>query len=258
MGRGDHAQHGGWGGAPRSTPGAPHVPRPRSPPRPPREARRRTGHPSALGLAAEGREGQSTNNGTALDPNTAQTPGIFRQAAINASGWTSGPQGPRDRARTCSAHRRAEDLSPRPGLRPGIAIQPNAKTGVHHHAPGLDPGAVLGLAPGDGAQPRPRALGRSPACPREGGVPHPSSPGLTRGSTPIPKTLVACPGESRGPRPLRQRSRGDQHRHPWSRPRRCHGSTRSRGAFNLHLHQQTRVEQPRETILQAQPGRCAS
>ena len=55
-------------------------------------------------------DGVQVIRGTALDPNTAQTPGMFRQAAINA-------------ARTGAQKLWAGT----------VAIQPNAKTGVHHH-----------------------------------------------------------------------------------------------------------------------------
>ena len=47
-----------------------------------------------------------------LDPNTAQTPGMFRQAAID--------------------HARVGARSIWAGT---VAIEPNAKTGVHHHGP---------------------------------------------------------------------------------------------------------------------------
>ncbi len=55
-------------------------------------------------------DGVRVIRGDQLDPNTAQTPGMFRQAAINAA--RVGAQ--RIWAGT-------------------VAIQPNAKTGVHHH-----------------------------------------------------------------------------------------------------------------------------
>ena len=50
--------------------------------------------------------------GDRLDPNTAQTPGMFRQAAIN--------------------HARVGAQKIWAGT---VSIQPNAKTGVHHHGP---------------------------------------------------------------------------------------------------------------------------
>ncbi len=50
--------------------------------------------------------------GDQLDPNTAQTPGMFRQAAIN--------------------HARVAAQKIWAGT---VAIEPNAKTGVHHHGP---------------------------------------------------------------------------------------------------------------------------
>jgi uncharacterized RmlC-like cupin family protein len=50
--------------------------------------------------------------GDKLDPNTAQTPGMFRQAAINAA--------------------RAGAQKIWAGT---VSIQPNAKTGAHHHGP---------------------------------------------------------------------------------------------------------------------------
>ncbi|WP_343038941.1 cupin domain-containing protein [Paracoccus aestuariivivens] len=50
--------------------------------------------------------------GNQLDPNTAQTPGMFRQAAIN--------------------HARVGAQKIWAGT---VAIQPDAKTGVHHHGP---------------------------------------------------------------------------------------------------------------------------
>ena len=55
-------------------------------------------------------DGVQVISGGALDPNTAQTPGMFRQAAIN-------------HARTGAQKLWAGT----------VAIAPNAKTGVHHH-----------------------------------------------------------------------------------------------------------------------------
>ena len=55
-------------------------------------------------------DGVRVIKGDALDPNTAQTPGMFRQAAINA------------------ARVGAQKL-----WAGTVAIAPNAKTGVHHH-----------------------------------------------------------------------------------------------------------------------------
>ena len=51
-------------------------------------------------------------SGDRLDPNTAQTPGMFRQAAIN--------------------HARVGAQKIWAGT---VAIEPNAKTGAHHHGP---------------------------------------------------------------------------------------------------------------------------
>jgi len=55
-------------------------------------------------------DGVRVIKGDQLDPNTAQTPGMFRQAAIN--------------------HARVGAQKIWAGT---VAIQPNAKTGVHHH-----------------------------------------------------------------------------------------------------------------------------
>ena len=55
-------------------------------------------------------DGVQIIRGDALDPNTAQTPGMFRQAAIT-------------HARTGARKLWAGT----------VAIQPNARTGVHHH-----------------------------------------------------------------------------------------------------------------------------
>ena len=55
-------------------------------------------------------DGVRVIKGEQLDPNTAQTPGMFRQAAIN---------NPRDGAQQIWSGT--------------VAIAPNAKTGVHHH-----------------------------------------------------------------------------------------------------------------------------
>ena len=55
-------------------------------------------------------DGVRVIRGDQLDPNTAQTPGMFRQAAIN--------------------HARVGAQKIWAGT---VAIQPNAKTGVHHH-----------------------------------------------------------------------------------------------------------------------------
>jgi len=55
-------------------------------------------------------DGVQVIRGDRLDPNTAQTPGMFRQAAINAA---------RVGAQKIWAGT--------------VAIEPNAKTGVHHH-----------------------------------------------------------------------------------------------------------------------------
>ncbi|MEO8758049.1 MAG: cupin domain-containing protein [Devosia sp.] len=57
-------------------------------------------------------DGVRVIKGGQLDPNTAQTPGMFRQAAINAA---------RVGAQKIWAGT--------------VAIAPNAKTGVHHHGP---------------------------------------------------------------------------------------------------------------------------
>jgi uncharacterized RmlC-like cupin family protein len=58
------------------------------------------------------RDGVRVIRGDQLDPNTAQTPGMFRQAAIN--------------------HARVGAQKIWAGT---VAIEPNAKTGVHHHGP---------------------------------------------------------------------------------------------------------------------------
>ena len=55
-------------------------------------------------------DGVRVISGDRLDPNTAQTPGMFRQAAIN--------------------HARVGAQKIWAGT---VSIQPNAKTGVHHH-----------------------------------------------------------------------------------------------------------------------------
>lgn len=55
-------------------------------------------------------DGVQVIRGDRLDPNTAQTPGMFRQAAIN--------------------HARVGAQKLWAGT---VAIEPNAKTGVHHH-----------------------------------------------------------------------------------------------------------------------------
>jgi uncharacterized RmlC-like cupin family protein len=55
-------------------------------------------------------DGVQVIHGDQLDPNTAQTPGMFRQAAIN--------------------HARVGAQKIWAGT---VAIQPNARTGVHHH-----------------------------------------------------------------------------------------------------------------------------
>src|SRR4249920_2509662 len=55
-------------------------------------------------------DGVRVIKGDRLDPNTAQTPGMFRQAAIN--------------------HARVGAQKLWAGT---VAIEPNAKTGVHHH-----------------------------------------------------------------------------------------------------------------------------
>ena len=57
-------------------------------------------------------DGVRVIKGDRLDPNTAQTPGMFRQAAIN--------------------HARVGAQRLWAGT---VAIEPNAKTGVHHHGP---------------------------------------------------------------------------------------------------------------------------
>lgn len=57
-------------------------------------------------------DGVRVIKGDQLDPNTAQTPGMFRQAAIN-------------HARTGAQRIWAGT----------VAIEPDAKTGVHHHGP---------------------------------------------------------------------------------------------------------------------------
>ena len=57
-------------------------------------------------------DGVQVIKGDRLDPNTAQTPGMFRQAAIN-------------HARTGAQRIWAGT----------VTIQPDAKTGVHHHGP---------------------------------------------------------------------------------------------------------------------------
>jgi uncharacterized RmlC-like cupin family protein len=57
-------------------------------------------------------EGVRVIKGDRLDPNTAQTPGMFRQAAI-------------DHARVGAQRIWAGT----------VAIEPNARTGVHHHGP---------------------------------------------------------------------------------------------------------------------------
>ena len=57
-------------------------------------------------------DGVRVIKGDRLDPNTAQTPGMFRQAAIN--------------------HARVGAQKLWAGT---VAIEPNAKTGVHHHGP---------------------------------------------------------------------------------------------------------------------------
>jgi uncharacterized RmlC-like cupin family protein len=67
-------------------------------------------HPHDHGHARWKHEGVRVIKGDQLDPNTAQTPGMFRQAAINAA---------RVGAQKIWAGT--------------VAIAPNAKTGVHHH-----------------------------------------------------------------------------------------------------------------------------
>jgi uncharacterized RmlC-like cupin family protein len=57
-------------------------------------------------------DGVRVIRGDQLDPSTAQTPGMFRQAAIN--------------------HARVGAQKIWAGT---VAIEPNAKTGVHHHGP---------------------------------------------------------------------------------------------------------------------------
>jgi uncharacterized RmlC-like cupin family protein len=66
-------------------------------------------------------DGVQVIRGTLLDPNTAQTPGMFRQAAIN--------------------HARTGAQKIWAGT---VAIQPNAKTRVHHHG-ALE--SVIGACP---------------------------------------------------------------------------------------------------------------
>ncbi len=67
-------------------------------------------HPDARHAAAWKHDGVRVIKGDQLDPNTAQTPGMFRQAAIN--------------------HARVGAQKIWAGT---VSIQPNAKTGVHHH-----------------------------------------------------------------------------------------------------------------------------
>ena len=70
-------------------------------------------HPHDHGHDGEPRwkhDGVRVIKGDQLDPNTAQTPGMFRQAAIN--------------------HARVGAQKIWAGT---VAIEPNAKTGVHHH-----------------------------------------------------------------------------------------------------------------------------
>ena len=65
---------------------------------------------SHVGSAPWKHDGVRVIKGDRLDPNTAQTPGMFRQAAIN--------------------HARVGAQKIWAGT---VSIQPNAKTGVHHH-----------------------------------------------------------------------------------------------------------------------------
>src|SRR5213080_580689 len=69
-----------------------------------------TGHDHGDGAPPWKHDGVRVIKGDRLDPNTAQTPGMFRQAAIN--------------------HARVGAQKIWAGT---VSIQPNAKTGVHHH-----------------------------------------------------------------------------------------------------------------------------
>ena len=67
-------------------------------------------HPHSHGSERWKHDGVRVIKGDRLDPNTAQTPGMFRQAAIN--------------------HARVGAQKIWAGT---VSIKPNAKTGVHHH-----------------------------------------------------------------------------------------------------------------------------
>jgi uncharacterized RmlC-like cupin family protein len=67
-------------------------------------------HDHALSEPRWKRDGVRVIKGDQLDPDTAQTPGMFRQAAIN------------------HAHVGAQKI-----WAGTVSIQPNAKTGAHHH-----------------------------------------------------------------------------------------------------------------------------
>ena len=95
--------------------------------------------------------------GDQLDPNTAQTPGMFRQAAIN--------------------HARVGAQKIWAGT---VAIQPDAKTGVHHHG-ALE--SVIYVV----SRPGPDALGRAARIRRRG------RPGRLH----LRAALRAAPGDQR-------------------------------------------------------------
>ena len=85
-------------------------------------------------------DGVRVIKGDRLDPNTAQTPGMFRQAAIN--------------------HARVGAQKIWAGT---VRIEPNAKTGVHHHG---ELESVIYVVRGRGAH----ALGRAARIRRRGGT----------------------------------------------------------------------------------------
>ena len=97
-------------------------------------------HPGPEGVEpAWKHDGVRVITGDQLDPNTAQTPGMFRQAAIN-------------QARVGAQKIWAGT----------VAIEPNAKTGVHHHG---ELESVIYVVRG----PRADALGRSSRIRGRGG-----------------------------------------------------------------------------------------
>ena len=131
-----------------------------------------------------------------LDPNTAQTPGMDRKAAINF------------------ARVGAQKL-----WAGTVHIHPDAKTGAHHHGP-LE--SVIYVVQG----PRAHALGRGARVHRRG------RPGRLH----LRAAVRAAPGDQRQPRPRRsnacwcaataRRSRSTSTSSRSRSPRRCAGSTR--------------------------------